>query len=449
MLAPKVGLIVVSLPPELSTVPAEAVEIANELSVNAEKKLQEVGLEVIRFPRQVQTTEDVLGAAKSLRDKVDCMIYLPGSWIYVPMIATPAIDVPMPIILWGVPHLVLGTSVVSCILHGSLDELGINHKFVYGFPEESDVINEIATYAKAAMVVNRMKGSKYGLIGGRCMYMYTAIPDLIQMKSLFGVETVHIDEYQLILEAEKILDEKARSFLKDVIRKEFGKIQPSEDIMMKSVKLYFALKKVINQYDLDFAGVKCMPEVVSNYVSYCLAVSLMNDEGVVVACECDTNAALTMQIMHLLTSQPVGFADVFHFDKQKKILRLVNCGTLATELAKSRKDVDWGLQYEFIGEKRGATTVFCCKPGRVTLARLSRIKGEYVMHIATGEAFEQPKERFKEARDVWPHAFIKLDGDPETFIQNCRSNHMHFVYGDFKKELIAICSLLKIKPIIT
>ncbi len=102
-----------------------------------------------------------------------------------------------------------------------------------------------------------------------------------------------------------------------------------------------------------------------------------------------------------------------------------------------------------MSKKGGATTIFCCKPGRVTLARLARIKGQYVMHIATGEAFEQPKVMFKEAREKWPHAFIKLDGDAERFVQNCRSNHMHMSYGDLKDELVEVCEILQIKPIIT
>lgn len=97
----------------------------------------------------------------------------------------------------------------------------------------------------------------------------------------------------------------------------------------------------------------------------------------------------------------------------------------------------------------GATTIFCCKPGRVTLARLARIKGQYVMQIATGEAFERPKEEFKEARSKWPHAFIRLDGDPEEFLQNCRSNHHHMVYGDIKGELLAVCDVINIRPIVT
>ncbi|GAI01497.1 unnamed protein product, partial [marine sediment metagenome] len=69
--------------------------------------------------------------------------------------------------------------------------------------------------------------------------------------------------------------------------------------------------------------------------------------------------------------------------------------------------------------------------------------------IATGEAIEYPKEKFKEARGKWPHSFVKLDGDPHKFLQNCRSNHHHMVHGDIKEELLAVCDVLNIRPIVT
>ena len=83
----------------------------------------------------------------------------------------------------------------------------------------------------------------------------------------------------------------------------------------------------------------------------------------------------------------------------------------------------------------------------MTLARLARIKSQYIMQIATGEIIEYSKEKFKEARDKWPHSFVMLDGDLK-FLQNCRSNHQHMIYRDIKEELLAVCDAINIKPIV-
>jgi len=118
-------------------------------------------------------------------------------------------------------------------------------------------------------------------------------------------------------------------------------------------------------------------------------------------------------------------------------------------MAKNPKDVDWNPQYEYMGKASGACPTFSCKEGLVTLARLSRVAGEYVMQIANGTAYTQDKETFKEARDRWPHAFVTLEGDPDLFVQHLRSNHMHMVYGDVVEELLDLCEILGIEPIYT
>ncbi|MDD5698426.1 MAG: hypothetical protein PHH77_07390 [Victivallaceae bacterium] len=446
---PRIGLITVSLPPQLSTDPPEVEKVSDLIGEHAEQEFARAGIEVIRIKEQAQNEAASIAATRQLVDAgVDGIIYLVGSWIYVPIVVAPARDLNIPFILWAVPDLMVASLVPSCITHGALDEMGIKHQFVYGAPEYPGLIDEVARFSRAAMVVHRMKGMRYGLFGGRCMYMYTGMPDLIQVKKIFGVETVHIDEFMLVEEAKRIEGRKITAFLKD-FREKYGVVHPPEDVMNKSVRLYLALKSLAAENELDFVGLKCMPEVQGNYCSHCLSVALHNSEGLVTSCEADTNGALTMEILHLLSGRAAGFGDVFALGMEDKTLRLVNCGSMAVEFAVSGKDIDWGLQYDFIapGPGRGATTVFVARPGRVTLARLARISGEYVMQIATGEAYSEPKEKMKEARALWPHIFIKLDGNPKNFLQNCRSNHQHWVYGDYREELIQICDFLNIRAI--
>ena len=442
LVAPKVGLVTVSLQ-------REETKLASKWDLLAYEKLKEAGLEVMHREELALTVQSTLETAKKFRDEgVCCLIFLVGTWVYTPQIVTTVKEVRLPFILWALPDPKSFSLTGAGVVHGSLDELGIKHKFIYGSPENPEIIDEIAKYSKAAMVVRHLSKSRFGMFGGRTGGMYTATADMAQVKHVLGVEYDQVDQHRLIIEAQNVPDGKAEEVL-NRIESEFGRIEPPHDVMMRSVKLYLALKKIISDDNYDFVGVKCMPEVADNYASCCLAVSLTNDDGIVTSCECDVNAALTMQILKLLAGAPVLFADVNHIDMNEKVLRLANCGSIPTGLAKSRKDVDLGTQYEYLSKAGGVTTVFCCKSGRVTLARLARIKGQYVMQIATGEAFERPKEEFKEARGKWPHVFIRLDGNPEEFLQNCRSNHHHMVYGDIKEELLAICDILTIKPIVT
>ena len=144
----QIGMLTVSLPPALSTVPAEAVGIADELSAQAAARLTDRGCEVRRIEGQQQSESAVLDAVKQLEDaNVDCVVFVIGSWIYVPMVVTAARKLTKPFVLWGLTHMVLSASVSSCITHGGLDELGIKHKFVFGMPDEDEIIDEIMLFA--------------------------------------------------------------------------------------------------------------------------------------------------------------------------------------------------------------------------------------------------------------------------------------------------------------
>ncbi len=438
---PKVGLMTLSLE-------NERIDLAIKWNKIAIEKLKEKNIEVVFKEELIYNIEDSIKATKEfISNEVDCIIYLIGTWIYVPTLVNAALESRVPILLWSIKDPATFSITGAGIAHGSLDEIGLKHKFIYGSPEDEEILEKIITYIYASTLKTRLSKMKLGLIGGKPLGMYTTMVDMSQIKSLFGVEIEHVDQYRVFLEAEN-MDERKVNEIYNLIKKDFGKILCPNEKIFRSIRLYHALKKIIAEDKYDFITVKCAEEMLNQYVSYCLAVALLNDDGIVTACEGDINAALTMQILYMLSGEPVVFADVNDIDLKDNVLRLVNCGAIATRLAKSRKDVDLETQYEYMGKQQGCTTVFCCKPGKVTLARLSRIKGKYVMLIATGEAFEQPKEKFKESREKWPHAFIKIDGDIEKLIENTRSNHMHMVYGDYKDFLIEFCKLMDIESIV-
>ena len=108
--------------------------------------------------------------------------------------------------------------------------------------------------------------------------------------------------------------------------------------------------------------------------------------------------------------------------------------------------IRWAYTDEYMGKLRGATAAFCCKPGAVTVAAIGRIEGNYVMHIFNGEALEKESKVLAEVRDIWPQAFIKVDIDFESFIQNVRTGHSLFCYGDYKDELVNFCEISGITP---
>ncbi len=159
--------------------------------------------------------------------------------------------------------------------------------------------------------------------------------------------------------------------------------------------------------------------------------------------------ALTMYIMSLLSSAPMFQADVEVVDYKTSVLRMISCGAAPFSLARSKEDVSVCSRRGLESQAGGVQVDLVAKPGKVTVARLSRLKNDYVFHIIEGEAFMDDLEKRKECGfPTLPHAFVKLEADPKRFVQNCGSHFTHICYADLKEGLLEICRLLKIRPLV-
>jgi L-fucose isomerase len=425
----------------------ERTDLAEKFGRAAAERLRSAGFIPVGKPGLVFDAAGCRSAARDCaRQGADCILMLLGTWVSTPAVVDTVREVNLPFGIWAEDNAASFSLTAGGIVHGSLDELGLPHRFFYGSPDSEELIGEIGSFIRAAAAARGLSGSRLCVLGGRVMGMYTTMADIVQLKNVFGVEVEHMDAVRLYLEAEKAPQKEAAA-VEARLRETFGKIEAGGKVLERSIRLYIALKALIERTGYDLLAVKCQDEMINEYASSCLAVSLLNDEGYTLSCEADINAAITMRMLGILSGGIALFGDVNHLDVEKGILRIVNCGSMPTLLARARKEVDLGLQYEYMGKAQGATTVLVVRESPVTLARLSRVKGEFVMLAAKGRTREEERGRLKESRDQWPHAFVELDCDPKTLLQNIRSNHMHLCLGDHLKDVEEFCRIKGIECI--
>ena len=274
---------------------------------------------------------------------------------------------------------------------------------------------------------------------------------------LFGIEIDGWEQADLIERARDIPDERAMKFYQ-WMAETFGTIVAGKEAVIAQIKMYLAMRELIEDKGYDFVAAKCLPELPAVYTTFCLAHAILGDacdafgqkDPFVFACEADVNAALTMQILKLLAGGPVMFTDLTHYDLKDNLLILCNCGSQPTDFASSKEDVYWEKEgvHEFVWRIGGTCPQHVAKPGAVTLARMGRERGEYLMMMGTGRAIDMPREKLRET--VWerPHAFVRPDCPPDRFVENVLSNHIHLVYGDHVEQLEEVCRILKIRPVI-
>lgn len=420
--------------------------------------LQEMGFEVLDEAPLHRSYQEMMSAGKSLRARgINALVIYVGTWTYANCAAAAALEADVPVVIWADARPGTSGLVGGAISRGAMAEFGIHAHLVYGLFDDEKTRSKIKCFLDAACAAIGLHGQVLGVGGGRSMGMVTAVCDPNEVRLKFGVEIDSFEQMYVIERAEAMADGRALSFLQ-WIKDTFGKIIAKEDVMIKQIKLYLALRELSNEKGYDFVAVKCLPELPSLYTTFCLAHAIMGDkeddqgqkDRFIVACEADLNGALTMQILKLLADSPVLFSDLTEFNLQTGVLTTCNCGSQPTDFAKSKKDVYWEREgvHEFEWKYGGTCPQHVARAGRATVARLSRESGKYEMLIAPVKIVEMPRKKLKET--IWerPHTFLKLLCDRDAFIDAIRSNHIHLVYGDWLMELEEACKILDIKPIV-
>ena len=324
--------------------------------------------------------------------------------------------------------------------------------------DESDV-KRIMSFLRAAHAATSLKGQVYGLIGGRSIGMGSGAvnPDLWMEK--FGIDVEHIDEAELLRRAELLDQAESRRAVKwlgenmRAINYDDAKLTPAS--LERQIGTYIATTDLIEERKLDFAGVKCHYDMSEYHVTQCLSAALCNDPydwngakaPFVLSCEADSDGALTMQVLKLISGYPALFIDLRYFDSKEGLLTLCNCGAMSTWYA-SRSDSPAenlakvslsGIIPKYGGQ--GAHVHFMAKEGEMTLARLTRVRNRYTLTAFSGRCIAYPEEKMADSAPVWPHAFVKIDFPIERLIDGFDNNHLHAVYGGWLDELDEFCKI--------
>lgn len=435
----KIGLICIGLEGERN-------DLAETFRADAVKSLDECGIKVLnKEDSYTLTGEEVLHQTRKCEAaEADALVYLIGTWCLASHVIDAVRGIKLPFAIWGIPEPASFSSVGANVVHGTLAEMNIPHKLVYGFPNDVSMRKELCDFLKAAALKKELAQLRLGMIGGRAISAYPTSADPNQIKNLFGIEIEHIDQLVLLEKAKEIPIE----FCDDKIlemRQRYGSVDVPEDMLRRAVSVYFALKEIMKEQNLNLLSVKCIGEFMDRYSSCCIALSMLNDEGYVCNCQCSINALISSYILSRLSGEPCFFGDVNVVLKEQKSMRLICCGGLPGKLAADDKEIRIVPQYEYMGAGRGACTFFCMKDGPVTVGTLGRDNGEYVMNIATGTAYRESDEELLKVRS-WAQGFVKLDCDPMEFYRNLRCNHSVVGYGNHKAQLLELCSLYNIRP---
>lgn len=443
------------------------------LNMNYQKEIQDTleatGLfEVVGGSVPIHTNEEAKREAQKLqREGVEATIFNYTIWCYPQFTAVAQNFAPGPYLLFCNLHPSECGMVGMMAAAGTLEQLNVKYQKLWGAISEPEVLKKMVEFLKAAAAVKRLRGLTFGNFGGRPLGMYTAVASLEQWQREFGIDVENLEQDDIIRAGEKIPEEKVEHAFA-WLTKMAGKIEYdgeglTPEKLKTQIRSYYGLKDIIETRKLDFIGIKAHGDLTDRYVTMDIAEAFLNDpydfdgpkEPVVAATESDMDGALTMQIFKLLTGSPVLFADVRHYDKENNVWFFSNSGTHATYFAGASMDPEENLKHvTFYPETHyypagGASVHHFARAGKVTLARLARRNGKYMMTIVPAEivAFDQEKmvAMGNTTTPAWPVAFTRLEVPAEEFLEKFPCNHIHGVYGDYVSQLVMTAKLLNME----
>jgi L-fucose isomerase len=347
--------------------------------------------------------------------------------------------------------------------HGGMSQIGIKTAKIWGNPlEEPDLLKTLTAFCRASGVIQRLKGSVFGLFGGRSIGMNTGVVSAVDWMRRFGVDIEQIDQLQIVHRASKVAEdevERAYAWMTSRLGKVSTEGKAAPENVKQQVRHYLAVREIIDELGIDFAGVKCHDDMSEYFVTLCVSAMVLNDpydwngpkEPIPTACEADGDGALTMQVLNLISGYPTLLFDVRSYDFQNEVFVCCNCGALPSWYAARSDDPQQNLaavHLEPVIAKYaggGAHFPYVCKAGEITVARLSRVDGGYHLFIARGEFVDFPREKMAETCPVWPHGYVRMNIKPREFIDCYNTNHAHVVPGDHTQALQFYCELMGIK----
>ncbi|MBQ9548854.1 MAG: hypothetical protein IJV01_06850 [Bacteroidales bacterium] len=227
-----------------------------------------------------------------------------------------------------------------------------------------------------------LSGSRYGVIGAPSDWLIASNCDREALKRRLGIGLVDIPMEELLSEIASL-----------------GPVTPPEDLdtvpcqeaaahaaLLGAYAIYKALHALVDRYSLSGLTLRCFDLLSSVHNTGCLALSLLNAEGIVAACEGDIPALISMAVANALTGSCGFQCNPAEMSAVKEEILFAHC-TLPMNMARKRvfdTHFESGIGLGIHGElAEGPVTVFKLsgKLDRHFACNARLLQNEYGRHL--------------------------------------------------------------------
>ncbi len=372
-----------------------------------------------------------------LKEEVDCVCVMLATFVADYYVTELAKACDKPLFLWALEREVFCLSTVCTpLIAASLKNLEKDCCVVSGDTEDGFVYKKLFSYSHAAMLKNRMRGKRIGYIGHKPSIMYSMESDEFMLDRKFGVTLKTIPTEDFYRKAGQISETQIKEKWKEISEKA-GVIKVREKDALESVRYYLAAKRQIEENGLLGYSINCFPRLKARI---CLAVALLNDDGIGAGCEGDINSTIWMTAASMLTGKAAFNGDFLRVYGEQNSILFSHCGAGAFSLAKDKKDIclkcsaetDDGLAVFYKTEPRGKMTLVNMVLG-IQNMRVSVLSGHMREDCSGYEGTP---------------TLIRFDGDvrdmPDKLAQRGAGHHWVGIQGEWANTIGLLARMVKL-----
>lgn len=188
------------------------------------------------------------------------------------------------------------------------------------------IVNRITTLAKASIALRRIHGSRLGVIGDPSEWLISSGVDRPRIADRLGISLIDIPMTDVVAEYNKVGLNNLEGFA-DEMKMEFDKTAPEavKVYVEGAFKIYLALKNIIIRHNLSGMTLRCFDLFDTLGNTGCMALAILNAEGIPAGCEGDVPALISMTIGNALTGVSGFQANPARIDPVKGEILFAHC----------------------------------------------------------------------------------------------------------------------------
>ena len=295
----------------------------------------------------------------------------------------------------------------------------------------SFIMQGIDDYAAASQAVSRLNGKRVGVIGKPSGWLIASNVDYQAMRERWGIEMVDVPLDEVVKGYEAVPDDEVQDITDAFIDRAVGVKEPSRDEVVKAMRFYRSVKGIVERYRLDAFTLNCFDLIPTTRTTGCVALALLNQEGIPAGCEGDEQTLLTMLTVQVATGEMTFMANPSKIlDNAAHEMVFAHC-TIAPAMTdryivRDHYESLSGVAVEGVFEPMDMTVVKCGGKGM--------------------ERFFISKARLIECTDnpnmCRTQLHLRLDEPLDYFLERSIGNHHVIVRGDYAHRIETTLRLL-------